>query len=614
MAASPGGPTLNGAGTPALRPPAPLMRGILRDAGVPALAALAFLLAAGWNLSLPGLQYDECLAAAPAVNFVRGVENAEPMEIRPSVIRPFGHPLPLMVMPYIGPVKTLLHAPIFAVLGISTVTVRLLPLFSGVASLLLTWWICRRLWDWTVAALTVVLLALDPSWVYYLTRDVGPAALAVLFKLSAVAMGIRWWRSGRSWDLAATGFFLGLGVSHKVDFLWVVAGLAVPLALLAPRGLTERLRGRAVAAGLLATGAFLLGAAPVVAFNLVTGGETFRPLLERLLVTDRGGFLRELGRHLGIRLEQVGGLLNGDLVHRLFFAAPGPDGALARVVPALVAVSVLWLVAAFLIDRAKYRSGLRGGEEDDRALPRPAPRLGVAVVLYLAVILVVSCFSPTALGPHHLLTLYPGFQVAVAVAAVDLGRRFGALRRSRRRAEASAVGILAVVVTVTVGIVNLRAVASIDHRLRQTGGVGSWSDAIGRLAEELRARGEEVVVLDWGFTDNLIVLTEGELAMEPAYREIWRNPAGPEPFERHLRSRGLYLLHARQFTRYPELPELLRQWAEEHGLRPVTEARFHQRDGREVYRLVRPVPVAAGRGGGDQLGSPKSWKAAQWNG
>jgi len=546
------------------------------------LAALLFSLAACWRLSLPGLQYDECLGAAPAVNFVRGTENAEPMHIRPSMIHPFGRPLPVMVMPYIGPVKLLLHIPLLATLGISTVTVRLLPLLAGLVSLGCAWWICRRLWSRVVADTTVLLLALDPSWVFYLTRDVGPAALAVLLKLLAVVAGLRWWRHGRRRDLLATAFLLGLGVSHKADFLWVVAALAVPWLALAGAPLRSslvgsRLAGRRGRSLLIAATGFALGAAPVVAFNLATEGRTFGPFLERLLVTERGSFLGSFLPNLGTRLEQTTGLLNGEMVHRLFFgvagaaSAAGPTGpgdVLLWIVPALAAASLLWVSVT--------------------------SRLGAALALHVAVLVAAACFSPTALRPHHLLALYPALHVAMAVAAVDLGRRLTGLGSGEEPGHQTSghgrrwrAGIVPAVTVALVGTVNLTAVLSVDRGLRETGGVGLWSDAIVPLAQDLRARGEPVVVMDWGFTDNLIVLTEGEVAMEPAYRELWRHPPAPELFEPYLAEGKLYLFHAPGFEQYAQIPGFFRELAEVHGLEPRVEARFRQRDGRVVARLVR---------------------------
>jgi len=551
----------------------------LQEGAVLAFALAVFLLAAGWRLSLPGLQYDECLAAAPAVNFVRGVENTEPMHIRPSVIRPFGHPLPVMVLPYIGPVKTLAHAPFFALFGISTVTVRLLPLVAGLLSLVLSWWICRRLWGRWVAHLAVLLVALDPSWIYFLTRDVGPAALAVLAKLTAVALGIRWWRDGGLWSLAGTAFVLGLGISHKADFLWLVAALGIPLVVLAPRELAARLRGRNLAVG---GGAFLAGSAPVVAFNVATGGHTFGPFLERLLISEPGRFLGGFLGHFATRAEQVSELLNGDAVHRLFFAAP-PPASWSWVVPALVAVSGVGLLV-LVLGRFVSRSPVAGS-----ALS--SSRSTLALLLHVVVFLVASCFSPTRLEPHHLLALYPACHVVLALGLVESRRalsRHGRWRRGRWRTAVTVVGVTVVLAA------NLTSVFAIDRGLRRTGGVGYWSDAIDRLAEDLRERREPVTVMDWGFTNNLLVLTRGELRLEPAYRAVWRGELAPEPFARYVEPDALYLFHAPGITRYRRIPPLFRRLAARRGLRPRIEARFHQRDGREVYRLLRLVRAGEG--------------------
>lgn len=563
-----------------------------------ALAAAAFLLVACWHLELPGLQYDECLAAAPAVNFVQGTERAEPMQIRPSVIRLWGRPLPLMVMSYIGPVKTLAHAPFFAALGISPRTVRLMPVLAILASLLLAWWLARRLWGPRVAALTAVLVALDPSWVFYLSRDVGPAALAVLLKLAALGLGLGWWSRGRSrsgrWYLAGSALCLGLGVSHKVDFLWVVAALLVPLAVLAGRQTRCRLDRRGV---ILALSAFLVGAAPVVAFNLVTGGHTFSPFLEDLLTGGRPEQPGGLGAALGTRLEQLAGLSSGGVVQALFSGGggglPGGSGTLRtvpgggagwlRILPALTwSGASVWLLGAWLGDR-------RGR------------RLELTLLLHAGVVLGASCFSPTALNPHHLLTLYPVFQLMVAVALAD-AVRWG--RRTGRTGSAQAAVLLAVALVVTA---NLASVSAIQRALRTTGGTGYWSDAIYQLAQDLEERflapgrsgagalsGERLRIMDWGFTNNLIVLTEGRLPMEPVYRQLWRRPASVALFLAEVDPDARYLFHASAFSLYDRVPELFAAAAARRDLVPVVEERYHQRDGREVYRLVRLVASPSG--------------------
>lgn len=539
----------------------------LVDAVIVGLAVVGFLVASCIHLSLPGLEYDECLAAAPAVNFVESASEATPMQIRPSVIHLRDRPLPIMIIPYIGPVKTLAHIPVLALLGISPVTVRLLPVLVCLVSVLLAWILCRALWDRWVANATILLLALDPAWVYALTRDVGPASLAVLLKLVAVLLGFRWWRTGGLASLGGAAFALGLGVSHKVDFLWVVAGLLLPLAILALRGLRERLSARPAASALVAVGSFLVGAVPVVAFNVATGGRTFAPFLRDLLVTGRSQHLGRFVPAIRTRLEQMWGLLSGGEVHGLFFGSPGPAAGESWILaPSLaVAVAVVFLSVREIHDR------LVAGRRGDR------PTAGV--LLHLLIVLVASSFSPWEFNSHHLLTLWPVPPLLVALALRDLAPAVAPSSPIRRGAAVLLVTVvLASQLTIVVGI---------DRRLRSTGGVGFWSDAIYRLAEDLEERREPVVLLDWGFTNNLIVLTEGRLPMVPAYREMWRHEPSPELFGPYVAEGSLYLLHSPEFSRYPVVHRYLRELTARKGLVQKTVERYHQRDGRELYRLIR---------------------------
>ena len=542
-----------------------------------AVLLLTFSTAATYQLHLPGLQYDECLAAAPAVNFVRATEVSEPMQVGPSVIHVFGRPLPVMTMTYIGPVKTLAHVPFLAALGTSPHSVRLMPVVAVALSLLVSWGICRSLWGRRVGLLVATLVALDPSWVFYLTLDVGPAALAVLLKLLAVAAGIGWWRHGPSprgqLYLGAAALALGLGISHKVDFLWVVAALVVPLMAFAGRDTARRVTRRGA---VLASICLLAGSAPIVVFNLATGARTFTPLLSKLVSGDGTGSSDSVVSALFLRLQQLAGLLSGTTVEQLFTASPvATDGvAWLRFLPPLaMAGAGAWLVVLCVKRR----------RED---------RIEASLLIHVAIVWMASCFSPTDLRAHHLLTLYP---VPHVVLAVGLAKQLGSKAALTRRALASLVvaGVL---------IANLVSVVTIHRNLRLTGGIGYWSDAITDLADDLERlvllddhcvdhprAPQRVRVMDWGFTNNLIVLSDGRLPLQPVYRQLWRQPPSLAVVLPAIAEDALYLFHSPEFTLYQELPELFEAAASLQALRPIVEASYVQGDGREVYRLLRLV-------------------------
>lgn len=183
-----------------------------------------FLTLSCWYLNLPGLNFDECLGAAPAVKFLYG-SNCEPMQIDPSVIHIFGRPLPVMIMPYISGLKTLLHIPFYATFGVSTVSTRLMPVTLVALSIWIFYLTVKRAKDARTATLSSLLFAVHPVTVFYMTRDITPVAIAVLC-LSIIFYGLYRWKDDRkNVHLTIIAFFSGLGVSHKVDFIWMLLSL-----------------------------------------------------------------------------------------------------------------------------------------------------------------------------------------------------------------------------------------------------------------------------------------------------------------------------------------------------------------------------------------------------
>src|SRR5207244_1498251 len=94
-----------------------------------------------------------------------------------------GHPLPLMAHSYIGAVKTVAFVPVAAGFGITPASVRLFTVSVAALSLVFTYLFASRLFrSSAVAAVAVVLLACDPSFLIYSRVDFGPSVFMFLFK------------------------------------------------------------------------------------------------------------------------------------------------------------------------------------------------------------------------------------------------------------------------------------------------------------------------------------------------------------------------------------------------------------------------------------------------
>jgi len=130
------------------------------------LCALFIGLGVPW-IDRPGLQTDEVL-------FAGGIY--PPFDPR-NIVRIFRHPVPIMVMSYVGAAKAHLWASVFKVWRPSAASVRIPALLLGTLSV---WWFFRLL-EIRLGARSALegaaLLATDPLYILYSRWDHRPVVL-----------------------------------------------------------------------------------------------------------------------------------------------------------------------------------------------------------------------------------------------------------------------------------------------------------------------------------------------------------------------------------------------------------------------------------------------------
>jgi hypothetical protein len=405
-----------------------------------------FLLLSCLYLNLPGLNFDECLGAAPAVAFLEG-SGIEPMQINPSIIQVFGRPLPLMVMTYIGPVKTILHILAYSVLGISVVATRLVPVLCVLGFLFVLTTVVDQ--QTGVGDRTLALLAVHPAVTIYLTRDVAPAAFAVL-ALSVVLWGFFKYKDTKKFKfLVLSALFSGFGVSHKADFVWVA--LSLMLAFLIYR---VRL---SIGQMMQLTGVFLLGAAPIVAFNLVTWGLTGQQL--------HSFILSDMPEAVLTRFKQFFDLLSTDWMSSYFTGTP------TNRFFQLFCYTLVLFGSIFVRPKTDFQKFI-----------------GLTILTYIF----LCSLTQFALHIHHLLVVIP------------LGLTYLSLHFSK------------MVITVLF-LAFLTSSVWINYNLKQTGGSGIWSSSIYLIADDLKHH-KGVNLCSHRYTGSLIVLSKGKLQGRRVYR------------------------------------------------------------------------------------------------
>src|SRR5208283_3723748 len=127
-----------------------------------------FVLLGAALIPYAGVQNDEALFASPIYS-----------------LNPNGLQIPLMVMSYVGTLKTLLYLPIFAVAGTTVWSVRLPMVLSGALTIFIFYGLALQTAGRRTALLACALLSTDPAFLLPDTFDWGPVALHQLLLVTA---------------------------------------------------------------------------------------------------------------------------------------------------------------------------------------------------------------------------------------------------------------------------------------------------------------------------------------------------------------------------------------------------------------------------------------------
>lgn len=429
-----------------------------------ALFCLVFLASGLAVIPYPGIQQDEALFAMPLY----------PSGSIVGEISIFKRRVPLMLMSYLGTLKTGLYAPIFQLWPPSPWAIRVPALVAGAASI----WLFHRLLLQTIgsraALIGAALLAFDTSYLLTTVLDWGPVALQHLLLIAAMLALARFHQSGSRRALAAGFAFLGLGLWDKALFIWALGGLMAAGLAVFPREIRRAFSMRNLR---LAAAFFCLGALPFLLYNVRSRGGTAHATGLSFSAAEIGGKLRFLGWTLD------GSTMFGYAVR---------DGA-----PVLEARNPLECASVWISNVTREpRAGLTKWALIAALLLAPFVRAVRFAAIFMAVAWIQMAVTIGAGGAsHHTILLWPMPQLVIAAALAWLPWRTPAV--------VVAAGLCVASLSVT------------NQHLAQwirVGPASTWTDAIYPLLERLRnANADRIVVLDWGMFDNLRVLSGGRL-------------------------------------------------------------------------------------------------------
>ena len=530
-------------------------------------AVVVFILLAASHIDLPGIYYDEVIQVAPALRFVKGdAIKSQVSELDNTAIGFDGHRLPLMTMGYIGAVKTIAFVPIAATLTLGPRSIRYFTILIGALALLAIAGFARRFLGPAAAALAVVFLATDPSYLICCRTDYGPTVFMMALKGVALWQLIIWWQTGKSWPLYRAALAIGLGVYDKTNFLWIVIALAGAAFLLEPRFIARLTRRQAVCA----CGFFIVGCLPLVIYNRHWPPATLVALQSQNHYEAKEArapqSFEEVERRLIQRTTVFASLFTAKSV---MYVRDLPPPRIVIMPFAVFAASFITLVCyAFRRLRRRWRREM-------------------FLLLATFFILLLATLTPGAFKIHHLILAYPFPHLLVATIVVRFARQCYRLRAPLGAIASAAVVCICAFAPVTASMLRYR---QIMVGLQRTGGTDNWSDGIYALDSWLETHdpGQPVVSADWGIEPPLAVLSQGRLNCV----DLWlaQNATAYQSFFNVPGTR--YVLHAPESTNFPESREIFLEGARARGLQTKLVDTVADRTGRPtllVYILSGAV-------------------------
>ena len=466
------------------------------------------------------------------------------------------HKVPVMIIAYIGALKTLLCWPILRAGGASVFAVRLPMVLVGAATILLFFFLADSLAGRTAAVVAAILLATDPTFLLTDTFDWGPVALEHLLLVSGcLAMASR-----RS---ALACFLFGLALWNKATFVWALSGLAAAAVIAYWPEFHRRLQDRRLV--IRCALAFLAGALPLLLFNLHRPGATFR--------ATNGISLQDFDAKLvQLRAAADGSGLFG------YLAADDSTGGHPKSPSAISG-----RVAAWLRDHlGDFHSSLFPYAIAWAILAAPlwwrspARRAGVFAVVFCAVTFLGMAITRGAgTGIHHTVLLWPMPQLLVGIALSALRPRW-----------------IAPVLASALVVSNLLVINQYFFQFDRNGAAGTFTDAISNLSNALpQAPNDSVYVVDWGMYETLEFLHQGRLPLH--YSQELLGPENPSPAQ--LRAiaamtadpNGLFVTHVASRETYQGFRGRLEAAAasrdnEKHVIQTISDS-----NGRPVFELWR---------------------------
>ena len=439
-------------------------------------AACLFVVLATYRIELPGLYMDE----VDFVSAARGAPDDTMVHMRLG-------PVPLFIMPYLGALKAWIYAPVFALFGVSPLTIRLPAILLAAVTLLIFYQIMRAKLGLIWAIIALWIMAVDPANLFPSRLDWGPTVLMHFFQAAILALWLSYRGRAKAWKLVLICICAGLGFFDKFNFIWLIIAFVIGILLCYPDSLKNLWVSSSRFAHWAGMILFVIGLGMVLFFILPVLHLQAAKLPSMSLQARWTGLLSTL---------------SGAAVANLIFEN---SSGMVSFVPFWLIVTACALALACLFFPVK------GAEA------RENRRNGLFVLLMGFLVFVQIVVTPQAGGPHHYSMIFPFPLLAFVFLAQSLCRQIPAKNLHRLAA------FLLLSAAVSAFAVNVHNVREYLSRFQAASHYNPrWSPEIYSLSHYINEHGIEakgVISVDWGLHNQLHALAPREL--QPRMHDYW---------------------------------------------------------------------------------------------
>lgn len=526
-----------------------------------AACTLIFFLLGLIFIPYAGIQNDEALPQSQLFEAYPGLYSW----------RLFHHEIPVMVLSYLGSLKTWLYVPIVHLWRPAAYSIRIPALLCGAATVWIFGLLLERVHSRLAAWIGMLLLTTDSMFLLTTVFDWGPVALQHLLATCGIFLMVVHSRHQRTALLMGSLFCFGLALWDKALFLWLGTGLACAGLFVFPQQVWNSLSLRRA---ILASAALCLGAFPFIAYNVTQGFPTLHAT---------SGFTTQevLPKFLFLRGSWEGAGLFGYLVNPDLASHPKrPSGAVEQ--------ASFWirnqvgecqhnlLTWGFLVSLACAAA----------VCFTPAGRVLLFTVLAMSIAWFQMAVTRNAgAGIHHTVLLWPLPHMFMAVAFAAFAIRFG---------KAARWAVLILVIGLTAA--NLLLMNQYLYQFARDGARGSWTDAIYPLSAGLASSpSSHIAVIDWGLINSLEAMNEGKLPLSWAGDPFMERPTGSPPVDPDpelLRDPNtLWVGHTDGNEQFAGVNASVIAFAARSGYEKTPVRLYYDSNGRAIFqtfRLIKP--------------------------